>query len=283
MTARLPSFWWPARELTSWLMPSSMSPSRPMHQMWWSKGEVPAAASGSNRPRSRRAAMRHADRVAQALAERAGGGLHAGRVAVLGVARGQAAPLAQRLQVVQARGRIRTGTAGCTGSGWSARTDRTNRSRPSHVGSVGSWRITLLEQQVRGGSQAHRGAGVARPAFSTASMARARTMSTACWSRSVHSRAGTSSVLKCSVSGSSCHWLVPVRHIPPHWTLTEWSRRTIPCPPRDVVPLIGRTGRPCWRTVRLFSCRRSGRRRRPSMRSAPIRGYALTPHVLEAP
>ncbi len=27
MTTRLPSFWWAARELTSWLMPSSMSPS----------------------------------------------------------------------------------------------------------------------------------------------------------------------------------------------------------------------------------------------------------------
>jgi hypothetical protein len=45
---------------------------------------------------------RHADGVAEALAERAGGGLHAERVAVLRVAGGQAAPLPERLEVVQA-------------------------------------------------------------------------------------------------------------------------------------------------------------------------------------
>ncbi len=44
---------------------------------------------------------RHADRVAEALAERPGGGLHARGVAVLRVARGERAPLAQRLEVVQ--------------------------------------------------------------------------------------------------------------------------------------------------------------------------------------
>ena len=44
---------------------------------------------------------RHADRVADALAERAGGGLDAGGVAVLRVARGQRAPGAQRLEVVE--------------------------------------------------------------------------------------------------------------------------------------------------------------------------------------
>jgi hypothetical protein len=43
---------------------------------------------------------RHADRVADALTERAGGGLDAGGVAVLGVARGLRVPLAEGLQVV---------------------------------------------------------------------------------------------------------------------------------------------------------------------------------------
>ena len=44
---------------------------------------------------------RHPDRVADALAERAGGGLDPDGVAVLGVARGERAPGAQRLEVVQ--------------------------------------------------------------------------------------------------------------------------------------------------------------------------------------
>ncbi len=44
---------------------------------------------------------RHADGVAEALAERAGGGLHAGRQPVLGVAGGDRAPGAERLQVVE--------------------------------------------------------------------------------------------------------------------------------------------------------------------------------------
>src|SRR5690606_15458705 len=54
--------------------------------------EEPALAAGGHR---------HADRVADALAEGAGGGLDAGGVAVLRVARGAAAPLAERLQVVE--------------------------------------------------------------------------------------------------------------------------------------------------------------------------------------
>ncbi len=57
MTLRLPSFWWPAMALTSWLTPSSMSPSEAMAQIWWSNGLAPCSGSGSNRPRSRRWAM----------------------------------------------------------------------------------------------------------------------------------------------------------------------------------------------------------------------------------
>jgi len=38
-------------------MPSSMSPSEAKTYTWWSNGLVPVGASGSSRPRSRRAAM----------------------------------------------------------------------------------------------------------------------------------------------------------------------------------------------------------------------------------
>ena len=74
---------------------------------------------------------RHADRVADALAERAGGGLDAGGVAVLRVARRQRAPGAQLLEVVELAGRSRTGRAGCRGSGCCARRRaRSGRGRP---------------------------------------------------------------------------------------------------------------------------------------------------------
>ncbi len=49
---------------------------------------------------------RHADRIAAALAERAGGGLDAGRVAIFGVAGGLGADLAEILDVLQADRRI---------------------------------------------------------------------------------------------------------------------------------------------------------------------------------
>jgi hypothetical protein len=38
-------------------MPSSMSPSEAITKIWWSNGLCPGAASGSNSPRSRRAAI----------------------------------------------------------------------------------------------------------------------------------------------------------------------------------------------------------------------------------
>jgi len=44
---------------------------------------------------------RHADRVAKALAERAGGGLDPGRVAVLGMAGGERADLPEALELVE--------------------------------------------------------------------------------------------------------------------------------------------------------------------------------------
>src|SRR5947209_878771 len=49
----------------------------------------------------------HADTVAEALSERPGANLHAGRLSVFGVSRGLRAPLAELLQVLQ--GQIITG------------------------------------------------------------------------------------------------------------------------------------------------------------------------------
>ena len=49
---------------------------------------------------------RHADAVAATLAERAGRGFDAGRVAVLGMARRAAAPLAEVLDVFERHGRL---------------------------------------------------------------------------------------------------------------------------------------------------------------------------------
>ena len=43
--------------LDSWLTPSSMSPSEQSANTLWSNGDWPASVFGSNRPRSRRAAM----------------------------------------------------------------------------------------------------------------------------------------------------------------------------------------------------------------------------------
>ena len=103
---------------------------------------------------------RHADRVGDALAERAGRGLDAGGVAVLRVARGLAAPGAQRLEVLEleapaaeeeleverdravARGEHEAVAAG-----------------PARVGGVVPHH--LLEEQVRHGREAHGGARVA--------------------------------------------------------------------------------------------------------------------------
>ncbi len=102
----------------------------------------------------------HADRVADALAERAGGGLHAGRVAVLGVAGGERAPLPQRLEVLEGQpvaGEVQLDVQGEAGVS-------AGQHEPVPPGPGGVGRVVpqhALEQEVGGGSQAHRGAGVA--------------------------------------------------------------------------------------------------------------------------
>ncbi len=102
---------------------------------------------------------RHADRVADALAERAGGGLDAGGVPVLGVARGPAAPGPQRLQVVQLEaeaGQVELDVQGQAGvprgqhEAVAAGPVRIRRVVPHH----------LLEQQVRRRREAHRRTGM---------------------------------------------------------------------------------------------------------------------------
>ena len=113
--------------------------------------EQPALPAGGHR---------HADRVADALTERAGGGLDPGGVAVLGVTRRAAAPLPVELEVVE-----RQAVAG------QEQLDVERQARvpagehepvppqPRRVGRVVAQQP--LEEQVGGGRQAHRGAGVA--------------------------------------------------------------------------------------------------------------------------
>ena len=96
-------------------------------------GDAPSAALGSSSPRSRRAAIAMPDRVADALAERAGRRLDAGGVAELGVAGGLAAPGAQRLDVVELAGPSRRGTAAGRASATSGR--RRGRSGPGRASS----------------------------------------------------------------------------------------------------------------------------------------------------
>ena len=91
---------------------------------------------------------RHADGVADALAERTGGGLDAGGVAVLRVARGLAAPGAQRLEVVELEAPAAQEELDVEGqAGVAAGEDEAVAAGPVRVGRVVAHH--LLEQQVR--------------------------------------------------------------------------------------------------------------------------------------
>ena len=133
---------------------------------------------------------RHADRVADALAERAGGRLDAGGVAVLGVARGLAAPGAQRLEVVELEAAAAEEELGVERERAWPRRARTGRGRPSR-GSAGSCRITFWKSRYAAGARLIAVPGWPLPTFCTASMASTRPVSTARWSRSVQSSAGS--------------------------------------------------------------------------------------------
>lgn len=97
---------------------------------------------------------RHADRVGDTLAQRAGGGLHAGGVAVLRVAGGLRAPGAERLQVVQLQavaGEVELDVEGQAGV---AR----GEDEPVAAGPVRVRRVVphqLLEEKIGGRGQAH--------------------------------------------------------------------------------------------------------------------------------
>ena len=130
----------------------------------------------------------HAHRVGQALAERPGGGLHPRGEAVLGVARGHAAPGPVAPRGRPGSGRSRTGRAGCTGSGWSARrTARTGpgRASPGRPGRAGGCAGRAGRRRGPGSSPCP---GGRLPTCCTASMARTRIRSTARWSAAVQSK-----------------------------------------------------------------------------------------------
>ena len=150
----------PAIEDASLLTPSSRSPSEAEGVDEVVERRVAEGGVGVEEAVLAAGGHRHADGVADALAERTGGGLDAGRVAVLRVARGLAAPRAQRLEVleleapaaeveldVERHARV------------AARQHEPVAARPVRVGRVVAHH--LLEQEVRRRSQAHRRAGVA--------------------------------------------------------------------------------------------------------------------------
>ena len=103
---------------------------------------------------------RHADRVGDALAQRTGGGLDAGGVAVLGVTGGLAAPGAQRLEVLELE-------APAAEEELRVERDRAVAAGEHEPVAAGPLRVSgvvphhLLEEEVRRGREAHRGAGVA--------------------------------------------------------------------------------------------------------------------------
>ena len=146
--------------------------------MKWSNGDSPAAASGSNRPRSRRAAI--AIPTADANPWPSGpvvistpwcGGTPDGP--------GSATPRSAAPADRRSPGRTRPGTAGCTGSGLECPADSTNRSRPTQCGSAGSCRITRWNSVYANGANDIAVPGWPLPTFCTASAANTRAVSTA--------------------------------------------------------------------------------------------------------
>lgn len=102
---------------------------------------------------------RHADRGGQTLAERAGGDLDAVGVPELGVARGQRAPLAQVLQIVEFEpetGQVQLDVLG--EAGVTAREHETVAADPARIGRVVAH--DALVEHVGQRREAHRGTGV---------------------------------------------------------------------------------------------------------------------------
>ena len=166
-----------------------MSPSEAKHQMVWSNEALAGRGVRVEQAALAAGGHRHADGVADALPERAGGGLDAGGVPVLGVAGGERAPGAQRLEVVELQavaGQVELDVEGQAGV-------PAGQHEPVATGPVRVGRVVpqvALEEQVRRRRQAHRGAGVAVADLLDRVHGQARTVSTARWSRSVHSSFG---------------------------------------------------------------------------------------------
>jgi hypothetical protein len=120
------------------------------------------------------------------LPQRAGGGLDAGGVAELGVARRLAAPGAQRLDVLQLEAPAAEEELEVQGeAGVAAGEDE--RSRPGQCGSAGLCRITFWNSRYAAGARLIAVPGWPLPTFWTASIASTRTVSTALSSSSVQS------------------------------------------------------------------------------------------------
>lgn len=66
--------------------------------------------------------------------------------------------------------------------------ESTKRSRPTQVGSVGSWRRKRWKMRYAAGASDMAVPGCPFPTFCTASIARTRAVSTARWSDSLHSK-----------------------------------------------------------------------------------------------
>ena len=158
---RLPSCWWPASERRLVVTPSSMSPSRGDHvDVVVERAARRARASGSNRPRSRRAAIAMPTALPTPWPS---GPVVVSTPAVCpcsgwpGVSEPQ---VPQRLEVVELQavaGQVELDVEGQAG----VPADSTNRSRPSQSGSAGSCRMTRWNSRYASGRQAHRGARVA--------------------------------------------------------------------------------------------------------------------------
>ncbi len=127
--------------------------------MWWSNGRPAVGRVRVEQPALAAGGHRHADGRGQALAERAGGDLHAVGVTVLGVAGGQGAPGAQRLEVVEFQpvpGEVQLDVQGQAGV--PAGQHEAIAAGPLRIRGVVPH--DPLEQGVRQGGQAHCGAGV---------------------------------------------------------------------------------------------------------------------------
>ncbi len=157
---RLPSCWWPASALTSWLTPSSRSPSEHSTKIAWSNGLAPAGASGSSRPRSRRAAIAMPTALPSPWPS---GPVVVSTPAVCpcsgcpGVSESHCRSWRRSASVEAVTGEIELNVE--SEAGVAAGEHEPIATRPVRVGRIMAHHP--LEKQIGGGGEAHRGAGMA--------------------------------------------------------------------------------------------------------------------------